>query len=48
MKSKMHFEKIDSSCVSLGCVSCRGGTVINIHVFLPLKVTVLAGQECRV
>ena len=30
MKSKTDFEKIDSSCVGLG----RGGTVINIHVFL--------------
>lgn len=50
MKSKIHFKKIDSSRISLCCVPCRGGTLINIHEFLPLKMTVLlkiTGQERR-
>ena len=50
MKSKIHFEKnrFSMQVAGLGCIACRGGTVINIHVFLPLKVTVLlkiTGQE---
>lgn len=42
MKSKIHFEKKSIlHALAWGCAPRRGGAVINIHVFLPLKVTVL-------
>jgi len=39
MKSKINFE--NSIPQRLDGVPCSGGTMINMHVFLPLKMTVL-------
>lgn len=50
MKSKIQFKKIDWLCVGFGYVPCRGSILINIYVFLPLKVSVLfkiTGQKRR-